>query len=188
MAVSALSRHAILKRLVPRLQPVAPGAPPPRVFIMGFPGAGQAGTLGDLNSEASYAGGLGATHMNTVAANEALVHHWAAAGVRAYGLHPGLIATGIRAGAFGSGLLPTLVGGAMEAALRWFAPSADDYAAAITPLLVAPELDAHPGACFGQGGGAILPTPAFADAAYVARWVAELEALEARALSAARPP
>lgn len=50
MAVSFLSRLVALKHLVPRLDP----ATPRRIFIMGFPGAGEAGDLGDLNAERGY--------------------------------------------------------------------------------------------------------------------------------------
>ena len=71
MAVSFLSRLATLQHLVPRFD----RSTQRRIFIMGFPGAGHhgAGDLGNLNAERDYKA-LPA-HMNTVAGNEALVHH-----------------------------------------------------------------------------------------------------------------
>ena len=59
MAVSALSRHVMLKELAPRLPPSA------RLLVWGFPGT--AGLLAktnvdDLNSERAYSGGFGQAH------------------------------------------------------------------------------------------------------------------------------
>ena len=181
MAVSFLSRLVTLNHLIPRLDP----ATPRRVFIMGFPGAGQAGTLGDLNAEREYK--ALPVHMNTVAGNEALVLHGAAAwrprGVAAFGLNPGLIRTGIRANYLGSGPLAA----AVEALIGAFNPSPEAYAAAVVPLLFAPGLEAHSGAHFDQAADAILPTPAL-DPPRVAALLAESDALAARALApAARP-
>lgn len=177
MAVSALSRHVLLKELYPRLRPTA------RVFVMGMPGSGQVGVLGDLNWERSYDGGFGKVHANTVAANEAIVHHWAAAGgaagARIYGLNPGLIHTGIRTGVHGGGVL----GGFMERVIDWLNPTPQQYADRILQLFLAPELAAHSGALFGQKGTAIRPTPVFSDPAYTARWITELDALVAKALA-----
>ncbi len=185
MAISTLSRHVLLKRLFPRLptSPSPSAASAPRVFIMGMPGAGMKGTLGDLNSERSYTPGIGKTHENTVAGNEALVHHYGAQGRLAFGLNPGLIATAIRAPIHEASAFKRGLGRVMEAVISLTAPSPEQYAANIVPLLVAPELGAHPGAFFGQGGTAILPTPAFKeDPKYVGAWIAELDALEARAM------
>ena len=174
MAVSFLSRAVALQHLVPRLDAAAPR----RVFIMGFPGAGQAGKLGDLNADLSYSALT--VHMNTVAGNEALVLHgaaaWRARGVRAYGLNPGLVRTGIRANLLGTGPLAR----ALEATLGHFTPSPAAYAETAVPLLYAPELDAHSGAIFNQAGAAILPTPAL-DPARVAALLGEADALIARA-------
>lgn len=50
LAVSYLSRLAILDVLAPRLAETS-SSKPPRVFVMGFPGVGEAGMLGDLNAE-----------------------------------------------------------------------------------------------------------------------------------------
>ena len=52
VAISYLSRLAILQGLSPRLGSVrADGAPRPRVFVMGSPGTGAIGNPDDLNSE-----------------------------------------------------------------------------------------------------------------------------------------
>src|SRR5262245_7555943 len=55
LAVSFLSRLAILNELVPRVA-AGTGARTrrPRVLVMGFPGTGEAGNVDDLNSERSY--------------------------------------------------------------------------------------------------------------------------------------
>jgi hypothetical protein len=185
MAVSTLSRHVLLKALMPRLAAAPPrSGAPSRVFVMGFPGSGEAGELGDLNAEKTFASGFGRTHMNTVAGNESLVHHWAAAagagGAYVYGLNPGLIPTGIRNPVHGGGFLGRII----EGITGLLSISADQYAEHVVPLFVAPELAAHRGALFSQRGVPILPSPAFTDAAYVAKWVAELDALAARAQAA----
>lgn len=167
MAVSCLSRHVALKELMPRLSKSA------RVFVMGFPGAGQKAALDDMNSEKSYAGGLSQAHNNTVAGNEALVRYWGAArGAKVYGLNPGLISTGIRAE-----WLPGMSGRVMEWLVSCASMSAEQYAERVLPLMVAPELDAHPGASFSQKGVPILPSAGFTDAAYVDKIVASLDAL-----------
>src|SRR5206468_971294 len=55
MAVSYLSRLVILREIAPRLGKNRPAARmKPRVFIMGYPGTGQAGAIDDLNAEKSY--------------------------------------------------------------------------------------------------------------------------------------
>jgi NAD(P)-dependent dehydrogenase (short-subunit alcohol dehydrogenase family) len=59
MAVSYLSRLAILQGLSSRLGTARkPGAPRPRVFIMGSPGVGTLGDPADLNSELNYRPGV----------------------------------------------------------------------------------------------------------------------------------
>ena len=51
MAVSYLSRLVILREIATRLGIQRPaGQTKPRVFVMGFPGVGQTGTLEDLNA------------------------------------------------------------------------------------------------------------------------------------------
>src|SRR5689334_7830491 len=55
MAVSYLSRLVIVREIGPRLgNDRLAAAMKPRVFIMGYPGTGRAGTLDDLNAERSY--------------------------------------------------------------------------------------------------------------------------------------
>ena len=72
VAISYLSRLAILQGLSPRLGSArADGAPRPRVFVMGSPGAGAIGNPDDLNSEKNYRSM--AAHANTIAGNEILV-------------------------------------------------------------------------------------------------------------------
>ena len=73
MAASALNRLHMLSIATPKLKKSA------RVLIWGFPGAKGAvdkAKLSDFNSESSYEGEFGFTHMNTVAFNEALVCHF----------------------------------------------------------------------------------------------------------------
>ena len=90
IAVSYLSRLVIVREIGPRLGKNRPAAPmKPRVFIMGFPGTGQAGKLDDLNAEKSY--GRWAVQMTTVAGNEMLVLDAAKRYPNAtfFGLNPG---------------------------------------------------------------------------------------------------
>jgi NAD(P)-dependent dehydrogenase (short-subunit alcohol dehydrogenase family) len=177
MAVSYLSRLALVRALAPRLT-----SPAARVFVMGFPGTGQLGELGDLNAEKAYESMK--VHMSTVAGNEALVLDSAKRypALRFYGLNPGLIKTGIRANVLGGhGSLRHRV---VETLIGLFTPTAETYAERTVPLLVAPELDARSGAMFHQKGHAILSTPGL-DEARVAALIAESEALIARALARA---
>jgi NAD(P)-dependent dehydrogenase (short-subunit alcohol dehydrogenase family) len=102
MAVSYLSRLVILREISPRLGKNRPTAPMnPRVFIMGFPGVGQAGKLDDLTAERAY--GRWAVHMNTVAGNEILVLDAAERYPHAnfFGLNPGFVTTNIRSNLLG---------------------------------------------------------------------------------------
>jgi NAD(P)-dependent dehydrogenase (short-subunit alcohol dehydrogenase family) len=156
MAVSYLSRLALLRRLAPRLgQGLPEGAAKPRVFIMGFPGTGQSGTLEDLNAEASYK--AMEVHMNTVAGNEMLVldavqryPH-----LEVFGLNPGLIKTAIRNNYLGGGLKSRIV----EGMIGLFMMSAESYGQRLAPVLFASALSGRSGAMFNQKGVAILPTP-----------------------------
>jgi NAD(P)-dependent dehydrogenase (short-subunit alcohol dehydrogenase family) len=177
MAVSYLSRLVLLRQLAPRLGRQRPaGSVKPRVFIMGFPGTGQAGRSDDLNAERSYS--AMAVHMNTVAGNEMLVLD----AVRRYphanffGLNPGLIKTDIRGNILGAGSLRHRV---VEAIIGRVTMSAETYAERITPLLVSPDLEGHSGAMFNQKGLAILPTPALTEQ-HVAGFLAASEALVER--------
>lgn len=171
MAVSYLCRLVLVRALAPRLKAGA------RVFVMGFPGTGQAGALGDLNFEKSYR--ATEVHMTTVAGNEALVLD----GVKRYpsvqffGLNPGLIKTNIRANFMGGN--QSLRFKLTEGLIGFFMTSAEQYAERIVPLLVAPELEGKSGAMFNQKGRAIHATAAL-DAGRVGQLISESEALVAR--------
>lgn len=178
MAVSYLSRLALIRKLAPRLR--TSGARP-RVFVMGFPGAGELGELGNLDGSRTYASMK--VHMNTVAGNEALVHD----SVKRYphvdffGLNPGLIKTGIRANVLGgTGSVRFKL---VETVLGWFTMSAATYGERTVPLLVAPELTSRSGAFFNQKGVAILASPGMTPE-HVGALLAESEALVARGLGA----
>jgi NAD(P)-dependent dehydrogenase (short-subunit alcohol dehydrogenase family) len=153
MAVSYLNRLAMLRELAPRLPKKKPR---PRVFLMGFPGTGQAGSnLDDLNAERAYKSMD--VHMNTVAGNEALVLDGATRypDVGFFGLNPGLIKTGIRANALGEGSFKHR---AVELLIGWFTMSPEKYGARTVPLLFAPELESRTAVMFNQKGVPILPT------------------------------
>ena len=179
MAVSYLSRLVIVREIGPRLGKNRPAAPmKPRVFIMGFPGTGQAGKLDDLNAERSY--GRWAAHVNTVAGNEMLVLDAAKRYPNAsfFGLNPGIIKTNIRSNLFGG---DTLLYRFIEWMTGLLAPSAETYAERLTPLLVSPDIEAHSSAMFDRKGMAILPTPNLTDSAYANAFIAASEALVSRA-------
>lgn len=173
MAISTLSRHAILRGLAPRLRPRS------RVFVMGFPGAGNLGDPSDINAEKSYA--AMPVHMNTVAGNEAIVLDAKDRypQIDVFGLNPGLVKTGIRANLLGAGSLKHRL---IEGLIGLFTPSPRSYATRIVPLLVAPELAGRSGAMFGKKGTAILPTEGF-DAAHVRGFIEGLDALLERAMA-----
>ena len=177
MAVSYLSRLVILREIAPRLATARRTAPmKPRVFVMGYPGTGQAGMLDNLNGEKSY--GATSMHMNTVAGNEMLVLDAARRypNVNFFGLNPGLIKTEIRTNFLGEGTLKWRVAEWMIGLVN---PSVETYAERLTPLLVSPDLEGHRGAMFDQKGSAILPTPKLMDASYVDAFIAGSEALVA---------
>ncbi|MFY0567901.1 hypothetical protein ACN28E_29285 [Archangium lansingense] len=181
MAVSYLSRLVLLRELGPRLgkdRPMERAKLKPRVFVMGFPGTGQAGTLGDLNADKSYSAMT--VHMNTVAGNEMLVLDAAKRYPHAtfFGLNPGLIKTNIRDNFFGKDSFKSRF---MESVIGIFTPSPEAYAERITPLLVSPDIEAHSGAMFNQKGFAIEPSPKLADSAHISKFLAESEALVVRA-------
>jgi NAD(P)-dependent dehydrogenase (short-subunit alcohol dehydrogenase family) len=180
MAVSYLNRLVMLRDLGPRLgksRPVERATHKPRVFIMGYPGAGQAGTLGDLNADESYSPMT--AHMNTVAGNEMLVLDAVSRYPHAnfFGLNPGLIKTTIRDNFLGKDSFKSRV---VEALIAFLMPSPERYAERITPLLVSPDLEPFSGAMFNQKGEAIEPSPKLADSAHVSKFLAESEALVAR--------
>jgi NAD(P)-dependent dehydrogenase (short-subunit alcohol dehydrogenase family) len=173
MAVSTLCRHAILKRLAPRLRPRT------RVFVMGFPGAGNLGDPTDLNAERRYQ--AMAAHMNTVAGNEAIVLDARSRHphLDVFGLNPGLVKTKIRSNFLGEGSLKLRL---VEALIGLVTPTPEAYATRVLPLLTAPELAGRSGAMFGKKGTAILPTDGF-DAAHGARFIEAMDGLVARALA-----
>jgi len=179
MAVSYLSRLVILREIAPRLGKGRPaGRMKPRVFVMGYPGTGQAGTVDDLNAEKSY--GAMAAHMNTVAGNEALVLDAAKRypGATVFGLNPGLHRSEIRENLLGQGTLKSRV---VEWMIGLWTTSVETYAERLTPLLVSPDLEVHSGAMFDQKGNAILPSARFKDQSYVGAFLAASEALVSRA-------
>jgi len=177
MAVSYLSRLVILREMAPRLATARRVAPmKPRVFVMGYPGTGQAGMPANLNGEKSYS--ATSMHMNTVAGNEMLVLDAARRypNVKVFGLNPGLIKTEIRSNFLGEG---TLRWRFVEWMIGLVNPSVETYAERLTPLLVSPDLERHSVAMFDQKGNAILPTPKLMDASYVNAFIAGSEALVA---------
>ena len=97
----------------------------PRVFIVGYPGTGQTGKLGDLNAERSF--GAMAVHMNTVAGNEMLVLDAAKRYPNAsfFGLNPGLIRTIIRSNLLGADTLRFRL---TESIIGLLTPSPETYA------------------------------------------------------------
>lgn len=147
LAVSYLSRMVILQALGTRLRG--------RVFVMGFPGNEQLGDPGDLNAERSYK--AMAQHMNTVAANEALVLDAARRypQLEVFGLNPGFVKSDIRGNLFGPGSLRHRL---FEAALTPVTTSAETYARRITPLLSSADLRGRSGMMFDRKGVAIRPS------------------------------
>jgi NAD(P)-dependent dehydrogenase (short-subunit alcohol dehydrogenase family) len=179
MAISYLSRLVILREIAPRLGKDRPAErKKPRVFVMGFPGSGQAGTLDDLNAEKSYK--AMPVHMNTVAGNEMLVLDAAKRYPHAtfFGLNPGLIKTNIRDNFLGEGTLKSRFA---EWMIGLLSQSAETYAEKLTPLLVSPDLESHSGAMFDRKGSAVLPSPALTNTSHVNAFLAASEALVSRA-------
>ncbi|NGZ08005.1 MAG: SDR family NAD(P)-dependent oxidoreductase [Nitrospira sp. LK70] len=179
MVVSYLSRLVVLRAIAPRLgQDRREAQMKPCVFIMGFPGSGQVGTLDDLNAEKYY----GAIHvyMNTVAGNEMLVLDVAIRypNATSFGLNPGLIKTNIRKTFLG---VDTLKSRFTEWIIGLLNPSAETYAERLRPLLVSPDLELHSGALFDRKGSVILPSPKLTDRSYVKGFIAASEKLVSRA-------
>ena len=181
MAISYLSRLVALRGFAPRLGSArAAGAPAPRVFVMGFPGAGELGELDDLTGERAY--DAMKVHMNTVAGNEALVLDSTRRypNLHFFGLNPGLIKTNIRANFLGEGSLTHRVA---EFFIGLFMQTPEAYASRIVPLLFAPELEKRSGVMFGARGTAILPTEGL-EGAHAAQLIGLSEKLVAGALTA----
>jgi NAD(P)-dependent dehydrogenase (short-subunit alcohol dehydrogenase family) len=178
MAVSYLSRLVIIRGIAPRLgRGRPPTATKPRLAIMGYPGTGQSGTLGDLNAERSYS--AFPVHLNTVAGNEMLVLDAAKRYPHAtvVGLNPGLIRTNIRDNFFGKDTLKSRL---TESMIGLLTPSPEKYAERIAPLLVSPDLEGHSGALFDRKGNAILPSPKLLDPSHVTAFLTASEALVSR--------
>ena len=178
LAVRYLNRLVMLRELAPRLGKARNAARiKPRVFVVGFPGTGQAGTLDDLNAEKSYS--AFPVHMNTVAGNELLVLDAAQrySDVTVFGLNPGLHKTDIRKNLWGDSLKSRFI----EWAIGLFTATPETYAERIVPLVVSPDLDALSGTMFDQKGNAILPSPRLTDTPYRKAFIAASEALVARA-------
>lgn len=157
LATSYLNRFVILQALAPRLGAGrAAGARPVRIFVMAFPGTGQAGDPDDLNSERAYR--QMTAHTNTVAGNEALVLHAARAHphLRVFGLSPGIVKTNIRANVLGGS--DTLRFKVVEAIIGLFTPTAEQYAERLGPVILAPDLDGKSGVHFNAKGVAIAPS------------------------------
>lgn len=180
MAVSYLSRFAILQQIAPRLGTARRDkTTTPRVFVMAAPGGGTLGDPTDLNAERAY-DGLKA-HMNTVAANEALTVAGAAGeypGLAFFGLHPGVIKTGIRSNFLGDGSLTHRLA---EAAIGILQQSPEQYAARIVPLLFAPDLNKCNGVMFNNKGRPILASEGM-NLPYAKQFIASSQALLSYAL------
>ena len=182
MATSYLNRLAMLRELGPRLGKARPvGRGKPRVFVMGYPGTGQAGIAGDQNSEKTYA--AFEVHMNTVAGNEMLVLD----GVTRYpelnffGLNPGLIKTNIRDNFLGKDSIKSRV---TEFFIGLMTPTPEQYAERMVPLLVSADLESHSGAMFDQKGQAVLPSAEVTVESHRGAFLAESQQLVERALRA----
>jgi NAD(P)-dependent dehydrogenase (short-subunit alcohol dehydrogenase family) len=178
MAVSYLSRLVMIREIAARLGKNRPAASMrPRVFVMGFPGAGRIGKLDDLNSEKSYASM--AAHSNTIAGNEILVldSAWRYPNASFFGLNPGGIKSNIRSNWLGANSLKHRF---FEWGVGLTSQSADTYAERLAPLLVSPDLEGHSGAMVDSKGFAIFPSPKLTDR-YTQEFIAASEALVSRA-------
>ena len=156
MAISYLNRYATLQGLSPRLGTARPsGASPARVFIMAAPGTGALGNPDDLNAAQKY--GPLSVHLNTVAANEALILAGAdrLPGPEYFGLNPGLIKTDIRSNTLGAG---SLIHKLTETVIGAFGQSPQQYARRIVPVLFSDELDGRSGLLFNNKAKPILPS------------------------------
>lgn len=175
IAVSYLSRLVILREVALRLgKDRLTSRMKPRVFVMGYPGTGQAGLFDDLNAEKSYSAMR--VHMNTVAGNEMLVLDAAQRYTHAtfFGLNPGIIKTNIRDNFLGK---DTFKSRFVEWIIGLMNPSAEIYAERLIPLLISPDLEAHSGAMFDHKGFAILPSPKLTNPSHVKAFIAASEAL-----------
>ncbi|MDM0065285.1 SDR family NAD(P)-dependent oxidoreductase [Variovorax sp. J31P207] len=180
LAVSFLSRLVILREIGPRLGRDLPASSAgPRVFIMGYPGSGQAGKLGDLNADKSYS--AMSVHMNTVVGNEMLVLDTARRlpNVGVFGLNPGLIKTDIRSNYLGGNKFLFAV---VEGLIGMLNPTAEEYAERMAPLMLSPALEDRSGLLFNNKARAILPSVGLT-APHIKAFLSESRALVARVKS-----
>lgn len=174
MAVSYLSRFVILRAIAPRLGTQRVNATfKPRMFVMGFPGSGQLGSIEDFNAEKSYK--ALSVHMNTVAGNEILVLDASKRypEIAFFGLNPGILKTNIRDNFLGKNSLKSRL---IEAIIGWVTPSADSYAKRITPLLFSSYIHNFSGAMFNNKGEAILPSEGL-NSMHINKFIAASESL-----------
>lgn len=178
MATSYLNRLLILDQIIPRLGKKNNRIP--RVFIMGYPGSGSPGILGDLNAEQSYK--TMQVHMNTVAGNEMLVldNYRRYSNFSLFGLNPGLVKTDIRSNFLGGNRLLFKL---LETIIGWFTPTPEQYAEGITPLLIAPDLDQHTGTLFNQKSQALLPTKGINEQQHMQDYLRQSRQLIAKAMA-----
>lgn len=161
MAVSYFSRLVIINETIARLGKNLPSTnAKPRVFIMGYPGAGNIGKADDLNSEKSYK--ALDVHLNTVAGNEMLVLDLAKKhkNINFYGLNPGLLPTNIRSNFMGANSIKFRL---MEWIVSLISIGTKAYAERLTPLLISPDIENYSGVMFNQKGIAVLPSKGLTD-------------------------
>ncbi|SCU86816.1 LADA_0E00452g1_1 [Lachancea dasiensis] len=153
MAVSYLNRLVMLRTILPKIENADTNiVSKPRIFIIGYPGAGVLGSPDDLNSERHYSAVH--AHMNTIAGNEALVFDCAKRypGLSIFGLNPGFIQTSHRDNLLGSGTWKSKL---VEGFIGYWFQSVEEYTKHIAPLLVTPDIEGHSPAFFNAKGQAI---------------------------------
>ena len=181
LAVSYLSRFVMVRETVARLgKNRAATDIKPRVFIVGFPGSNQAGSMDDLNSEQQY--NLMIAHSNTVIGNEALVLDSASRypEVNFYGLNPGLMKSNIRAGVLGEGSFGQKI---MELIIGTLFQSVKEYSKKIVPLFISPDIENHSGAMFNRRGDAIHASSNLQESTNLQKIIQQSEALVKKALA-----
>jgi len=163
LAVSYLNRHVLLFSLLnnglgSKTQSTKNR---PRIFLVGAPGFFAAPEIEDINWEKGYEGININPHMNAHVFNEAIVHYisFKYPNVSAFGLSPGLVASGGATGAFTSNpVLQQYIAYVMDSLFQ----PIDHYAAQVLlPLLVTPELSS--GQLFNSKGNEIKPNPWLAE-------------------------
>lgn len=153
LAVSYLNRLAMIEILAPKMKRSKSSLGfGPRIFLMGYPGAGELGTIDDLNQDKNY--GLMKAHMNTVAGNEALVLVGAKRypQLRFFGLNPGLVRTNIRDNMLGQGSWKSYI---IEGIIGFFNKTPEQYAKTIVPLLVTGDIEKRSGTSYNANCQAI---------------------------------